>query len=39
MTTNNWLWIAAAVIATALLSTAIMYDVGGVFSSPGLMQE
>ncbi len=39
MTTDNWLWLAFALAMVVLLATAVVYDKGGVFSSPGLMQE
>lgn len=39
LTPNNWLWLAFALAMVALLATAVVYDKGGVFSSPGLQQE
>jgi hypothetical protein len=36
---RHWVWIGAALIATALLAIMVSYDIGGVFSAPGLQQE
>jgi hypothetical protein len=37
--THHWYWIAAALGAFAILATVVTYDIGGVFSAPGLEQE